>query len=139
MVGTVLRWMADPGLWLDEALGANIADLPLGDLVDALRRDGHPPLYPVLLKGWMGVFGDGDVAARSLSMVLATVTLPLAWLAGRRLAGPIAGWSAVALLALSPFAVRYASEARMYALVSLLTVVGVLLVAAGLRQPSRSW
>ncbi len=91
VVGTVLRWMADPGLWLDEALGANIADLPLGDLVDALRRDGHPPLYPVLLKGWMGVFGEGDVAARSLSMVLATATLPLAWLAGRRLAGPIAG------------------------------------------------
>ena len=137
VVGTALRWMADPGLWLDEALGANIADLPLGDLVDALRRDGHPPLYPVLLKGWMGVFGGGDFAVRSLSMVLATATLPLAWLAGRRLAGPVAGWSALALLALSPFAVRYASEARMYALVSLLTVLGVLLVAAGLRQPSR--
>ena len=136
VVGTVLRWMADPGLWLDEALGVNIADLPLGDLVDALRRDGHPPLYPVLLKGWMGVFGEGDLAVRSLSMVLATVTLPLAWLAGRRLAGRIAGWSALALLALSPFAVRYASEARMYALVSLLTVLGVLLVAAGLRRPS---
>ena len=88
VVGTVLRWMADPGLWLDEALGANIADLHLGDLVDALRRDGHPPLYPVLLKGWMGVFGGGDLAVRSLSMVLATITLPLAWLAGRRLAGP---------------------------------------------------
>ena len=91
--------MADPGLWLDEALGANLADLPLGDLVDALRRDGHPPLYPVLLKGWMGVFSDGDIAVRSLSMVLATVTLPLAWLAGtaarrshRRLGGGRRCW-----------------------------------------------
>jgi hypothetical protein len=135
--GVLLRWMAEPGLWLDEALGANLAALPLGDLVDALRHDGHPPLYPVVLKGWMALFGEGDRAVRSLSMVVSTATLPLAWMTGRRLAGAAAGWLAVAMLALSPFAIRYGSEARMYALVQLLVVAGVLLVASGLSRPER--
>ena len=57
-------------MWLDEALSVNIARLPLGDLHDALKHDGAPPLYYVLLHVWTGVFGTGDVAVRSLSGVV---------------------------------------------------------------------
>ena len=39
-------------LWLDEALSVNIARLPLVDLHEALRHDGAPPLYYVLLHFW---------------------------------------------------------------------------------------
>ena len=52
-----------------------------------LKRDGAPPLYYVLLHGWMGVFGDSDLAVRSLSGVIGVVTVPLVWLAGRRFGG----------------------------------------------------
>ena len=37
--GIALRAWTTSDLWLDEALSANIASLPLGDLFDALRRD----------------------------------------------------------------------------------------------------
>ena len=71
-------------MWLDEALTVNIARLPLGDLRGALERDGAPPLYYVLLHVWTGVFGDSDVAARSLSGVFALGAVITCWFAARR-------------------------------------------------------
>ena len=52
----VLRFVASSALWLDEALSVNIARLPLGDLQEALKRDGAPPLYYVLLHFWADWF-----------------------------------------------------------------------------------
>ena len=137
LAGLVLRGGSSSDLWLDEALSVHIAALPVGDLFDALRRDGHPPLYYVLLHGWISVFGDGDEAVRSLSGVLSIATLPLFWLAARRYAGRGAAVAGLVLLATNPFAIRYATEARMYALMTLLVVVGWLAVRALLDRPSR--
>jgi mannosyltransferase len=122
-------------LWLDEALTVHIAQLPLSEMIDALRADGNPPLYYGLLHGWMRVFGDSDIAVRSLSGVLSVATIPLLWLAAERLAGRAAATWAVVLLGLSPFAVRYATEARPYALVMLLVVAGQLLVRRAVDAP----
>src|SRR5262245_49707183 len=108
----------------------------MGDIVDALRRDGLPPLYYWLLHGWMSVFGEGDVSVRALSGVLSVASLPLAYLAGRRLGGRQVGAFALVLFALNPFAIHYATEARMYALVVLFVLAGYLLVERALRQPT---
>src|SRR6266545_7176374 len=87
VLGFVARLWSRSPLWLDEALTVNIAKLRLGDMLTALRHDGHPPLYYVLLHFWMQAFGSGDVAVRLLSSIFSVATLPLAWVAGRRLAG----------------------------------------------------
>lgn len=131
----VLRFWTTSDLWLDEALTVNIAKLPLHDLPSYLKRDGAPPLFYVLLHFWMGIFGSSDLAVRSLSGVIGVVTVPLAWLAGRRLGGRVLGFSAMLLVATSPFAVRYDTESRMYALVALLTVLGYLAIDRALRKP----
>ncbi len=107
VAGLVLRFWTRSDLWLDEALTVNIAARPLHQLPTLLRRDGAPPLYYVLLHFWMGVFGSSDLAVRSLSGVIGVATVPLAWLAGRRLGGRTVGWAAMLLVATSPFAVRY--------------------------------
>ena len=135
--GCLLRLGSTSDLWLDEALSVNIARLPLGDMVDALRRDGHPPLYYLLLHGWIELFGDGDEAVRSLSGVFSLAALPLMWLAGGRYAGRAAAGAGLVLLATNPFAIRYATEARMYALVTLLVLAGWLSLRAALDRPSR--
>ncbi len=135
VAAVVLRFWTRSDLWLDEALTVNIARLPLHELPSYLRRDGAPPLYYVLLHFWMGWFGTSDVAVRSLSGVIGVVTVPLAWLAGKRLGGRKAGWAAMLLVATSPFATRYDTEARMYSLVVLLTVLGFLALDRALRQP----
>ena len=113
----MLRFVTTSPLWLDEALSVNIARLPLGDIPEALRHDGHPPLYYLLLHGWMELFGEGDVAVRALSGVFSVATLPLAWSPAAASAGAARRGRSLVVLALSPFAIRYATEARMYSLV----------------------
>lgn len=136
IVGVVMRFVAPSPLWLDEALSVNIASLPLGEIPDALRQDGHPPAYYVLLHHWMEVFGSGDASARALSGVWSLLALPLMWVAGRRLAGPLVGWYALALVASSPYAIRYATEARMYSMLATLALAGWLLALDALRRPT---
>lgn len=139
LIGIVLRFVSRSPMWLDEALTVSISKLPLSGstvpagatgatIFEALRHDGHPPLFYVLLHGWMSVFGTSNLAVRSLSGLFGVLCLPLAFLIGRRRGGSLLGWLAVAVVALSPFAVRYSDEARMYSLVMLLVFVGWLLL-----------
>ncbi|HXQ91053.1 MAG TPA: glycosyltransferase family 39 protein [Acidimicrobiales bacterium] len=132
--GLALRFVASSDMWLDEALTLNISPLPLGQIHDALRRDGAPPLYYYLLHFWVGAFGTTDTAVRALSGVLSCATLPFIWLAGRRLGGRMVAAGALVLVATSPFAIRYATENRMYALVGLLTAAGVVALQHVLRR-----
>ena len=128
------RFLTTSALWLDEALSVNIATLPLGDIGEALRHDGHPPLYYVLLHLWTELFGTGDVEVRALSGVLAVATLPVAWFVGRRAGGATLGWLTVLVLGALPFASRYGTEARMYSLIMLLVFAGWLALQRALEQ-----
>jgi hypothetical protein len=123
-------------LWLDEAISVSIARCSLPHLVQALRHDGAPPLYYVLLHFWVAAFGSSATAVRSMSTVFSIMTLPAMWWLGRRLGGRRLGVISVALLASSPFATFFGTEARMYALVMLLTVLGAIALARMLERPS---
>ncbi|MGZ4688499.1 MAG: glycosyltransferase family 39 protein [Acidimicrobiia bacterium] len=142
VVSVVLRFATKSDLWLDEALTVNIAKLPLSQLTDALKRDGAPPLYYVLLHGWMQIFGTSDVAVRAMSGVLGVVMLPLAYLAGRRLGGADpsrrrwTAWGSVLIVASSPFAIRYSTEARMYMLTMVLVLLGYLAMWRAIERPT---
>jgi hypothetical protein len=136
----LLRFVTRSHLWLDEALSVNIARLPLGRLHTALRQDGSPPLYYVLLHGWIRIFGSTDVAVRALSGVIGVLTLPVAWLCGRRIARTRdervwLPWLAVLVIGSSPYAIRFATEARMYGLEILLVPVGYLALRSALDRP----
>jgi hypothetical protein len=147
-VGVAFRFFVRSDLWADEVISVNIAKLPLSDLKEALRHDGAPPLYYFLLHSWMEVFGSGNESVRALSGFIGVVTLVPAWYAGRRLDARRAAaglqspdsrfvaWASVLLLAASPFAIRYATETRMYALVILLVYVGYLALVRVLDRPS---
>ncbi|HEV2890073.1 MAG TPA: glycosyltransferase family 39 protein [Frankiaceae bacterium] len=137
VAGLALRFAAWGPLWLDESLSVSIASLPLSEIGDALRHDGSPPLYYLLLHAWLPLFGDGAVAARALSGVLAVGAVPAAWAFARSLAGERVAWVTALLVATSPFAARYGSEARMYALVQLLCALGGWALVRLLRRPSR--
>lgn len=142
LAGVVLRFVTTSDLWLDEALSVNVARLPLDQLHEALRHDGAPPLYYVLLHAWMEIFGTGDFAVRAFSGVVSVLTIPAIWFVGRRVgrragsAGPLVAAAAVLLLATSPYAIRYATETRMYALQMLLVVLGYLALVRALEQPT---
>jgi len=142
VAGLVLRFWTRSQLWLDEALTVDIARLSLRHIPGALRHDGAPPLFYFLLHLWIRVFGSSNAAVRALPGVCSVACLPLMWVAGRRVgrsagADPaVTGTVAFVLLASSPFAIRYATEARMYSLVVLLTLLGYLALARLLSSAS---
>jgi hypothetical protein len=72
----------------DEALRRQHRQAAVGDLLDALRHDGHPPLYYLILHWWMEAFGQGDVAVRACR-----ASSP--WPPCRWPGWPGAGWPAV--------------------------------------------
>jgi mannosyltransferase len=111
------------GFWIDEGLSVGISDRPLGDIPHALRLDGSPPLYYLLLHVWMALFGTSEEATRVMSLVFVVAMVPVSWWAARMLFGTRAAWMAAVLMATNPFLTRFAQEARMYALVALLALI----------------
>jgi mannosyltransferase len=136
LASLALRFAAKSDMWLDEALTLDIARLPLSHLQAALKRDGAPPLYYVLLHFWVGGLGTSDVAVRALSGLLSCATLPFVWIGARRIGGRDLAVPALLLMAVSPFAIRYATENRMYALVVFLGAAGVVALQRALSRPT---
>ncbi|MFQ1001447.1 glycosyltransferase family 39 protein [Modestobacter sp. SSW1-42] len=135
LAGTVLRFVAPEALWLDEAQSVAIARSDLDGLFTGLRQDGSPPLYYLLLHGWIGLFGESAGSVRALSGLFGVLALPLAWVLGRRLGGPRVALAFTLLLASSPFAIRYSSETRMYSLLVLLALLAAAAVTWAVRRP----
>jgi hypothetical protein len=111
------------GFWIDEGLSVGIADRALGAIPHALREDGAPPLYYVLLHFWLSVAGDSEVGVRALSVLFSLLAIPASWWAGGAIFGTRrAAWIAAVLAAFDPFLSQYAVEARMYSLVALIAI-----------------
>ena len=118
-------WSRQRGVvyWHDEGISIGIASHPLTEIPRLLRQDGSPPLYYLILHGWMRVFGSTEPATHLLSLLFSMGSVVAAWWAGRSLFGRRVGWFLVALAAVNPFLAFYANETRMYSLVVLLTTV----------------
>lgn len=94
-------------------------------------------LYFTVLRAWSTV-GQDPFTIRLLSVVLAVATLPLFFALTRRLFSDRVALIATPLLAINPFLVRYAQEARAYALALLLMTAATYLLLRVIDAPSRS-
>jgi uncharacterized membrane protein len=121
---------------------------PFSDTLNALiRSPEHAPLYFVLIRVWMQAFGSSVSAIRSFSVLCSLLVLPwVYWLCRQLFRSKLEstsaqiGRTAVALMAVSPFFVAYAQEARPYSF-WLLTLVlcGGSLLRAMHRNSRLSW
>jgi hypothetical protein len=103
------------GMWLDETFSVWLANHSVVELLQwTAKIDQHPPLYYLLLHYWVALNGDTPHSVRLLSALFGAGTIPIVYLIGKRMSGAIMGLAAAVLLALSPFNIRFAQEARMY-------------------------
>src|SRR4051794_20960903 len=102
----------------------------LGDVLDGVRGplEITPPGYFVL--GWaVAKLGDPTYWLKAPSVLAGTLTVPVAYAIGARTVGRWAGVVGAGLLAITPYAVFYGSEARAYAL------TGLAVAGGGLGRP----
>lgn len=77
----------------------------------------HSPAYYVLARAWMKVWPNQVVSIRLLSALVSLLALPcMYWLVWELFGNALTSWVATAIVAISPFHVLYAQEAREYAL-----------------------
>jgi mannosyltransferase len=111
--------------WVDEGIAQGLASHPLSQIASLLRQDGSPPLYYVLLHGWMAFRGHSEVSTHELSLLFALLTIPAAYWAGAGLFDRRTGLICALLAASVPYLTAYAEETRMYSLLALLALIAV--------------
>jgi len=107
----------------------------------AAEEPQHTPLYFIMVRLWVQWFGNSVTVTRSLSALISLLVFPcIYWLCRELFELPLTGWVAVALIAVSPFHVAYAQEAREYSLwtVTILLSSAALLLAMRLKT-KLSW
>lgn len=111
-------------LWGDEAIATGIASHSFGAIFGVLRHDGSAPLYFLLLHVWISLFGSGEAATHTLSLLLGLISVPIALWAGWSLDGQRTGVYAATLFAFSAFLTEYAQETQVYELLAVLGLLG---------------
>ena len=126
----------DRPLWLDEAASATMAELPAASLRRVLLdREGNGLLHTLLLRAWREL-APGDEGLRALSVLAAVAGVVLATLLARQLLDRRAVLLVPPLLVANPLLVRYAAEARSYALLLALAAASGLLLVRAVRTPT---
>lgn len=110
--------------WYDETVTMRLARAANpAELLDRLARIDatRAPLHPIVLEGWIRLFGESETAARALSVLCGVATVALVFAIGQAGFDAATGLWAAWLAALSPALIVYSREARMYAWLVLVT------------------
>lgn len=139
--------MVNRTFWYDEAFSILISEKgPQAILAGTLTMDEpsvtadiHPPTYYFLLDGWMHLFGSSILAARILSLLLGIGILVNIFLLTRELLGVPFALLASLGVAVFPFQVQFATEIRMYALLTFFLTLATFAFIKGMRTQSWKW
>jgi mannosyltransferase len=140
LLATILRiYRLDAqSFWNDEGNSARLAERSIDLILAGAKGDIHPPGYYLALHFWRLVLGQSEAALRSLSVVCSLFTVGVAFALGRRLfQDETAGLLAAAFVAINPFQIYYAQEARMYAMLALWAIASTWALVAWWWDPQR--
>jgi len=106
----------------------------------ALEDPQHPPLFYVLERGWETLAGTSVPARRALPALFGVLALLAAYTFGRRLlAARRFGLVLAALVAVSPFQILYAQQAREYSLWAVFVFATSAALLGALERPQNVW
>lgn len=137
--GAALRFfrLTFQSLWFDELFSVvfSRSSLAATAIIEKYAGDVHSIGYPLVLHVWLRLFGDNDLAARSLSAVWGVIGIAVIYLVARRLGGPLLGLLAGLLVSVNAYHIAYSQEARSYALVFVFAVLSYLAFLVFLDDP----
>jgi hypothetical protein len=155
LIGSLFRFhrIVDQGIWLDEywavylatGRGDAIFDMPQREIIQSpppatfidaphiwhiwtgLDSVIHPPLYYLVLRGWIDLFGDSDLSVRTMSVLFSLAIIVVLFDVIRRLRGPWMGLIVAAFATFAPAQIEYSQQARPY---TMLLFLGLLVIEA---------
>jgi hypothetical protein len=138
-LGLRLHHLSTKSIWTDEAFSVQMARLSWSDFAFLIKhQEPNMAAYYLLLRFWT-LFGIGEGFVRGLSVLFSVLTVPLLYLLGKRLFGETAGLLAAGLLAVNAYHIRYAQEARSYAMLIFLIVLATWILVRNLQEPAAHW
>lgn len=125
-------------LWRDEVDAVIFASRQISAILDTFTSVGeNGPLFFLGLHAWIGLVGTSEFAIRFPSAVFGTLAVLVTYRLGAEVVGREAGLIGAILLAVSPYHIWYSQEAKMYALISLMAPLGLLIMVQALRGDRR--
>ncbi|MBN1221447.1 MAG: glycosyltransferase family 39 protein [Anaerolineae bacterium] len=142
LLAAVLRWpvLTRQSIAFDESfsLVVGLADWPT--LFRALLSDGvHPPFFYVIHKSALALYGVSEFGQRFGAAGFSLISIPLVFQSGRIFFNRQVGLLAALLLALNPLHGWLAQEARMYSLLSALTIASMVVFWQAIRTNQRRY
>jgi len=138
LLGAALRFyrLDAQSLWNDEGNTARLVERSVRLIVEGAAGDIHPPGYYLILAVWRSATGDSEFALRGFSALCGVLTIAVAAALGQRAGGWATAVGAAFLVAVHPLAVYYSQEARMYALLGLVSALTLLVAERFVRTLS---
>ncbi len=128
-------FLANHSVWLDEVFVVWLAQHPWRDIPGLLRVvDQHPPFYFLLMHVWIGIAGAGEAAIRFPSACFSLCSVLLVYGIVRRVSTDAVSLLSAFLVAISPFQIMAAQEARMYPLLGALGLASTAALLAGVER-----
>ena len=107
----------------DEVWSVNTSSLNYRSELATLKADLHPPLYFLILHSWLRLFGTGERAVKTLSGLFYVLSVLAVFGIGREIYGAKTALLCAVIYLASPLAILAAQFARMYSLLSLLSIL----------------
>ncbi len=128
ILGSFLRFfnLTRNGLWYDETFSAVMIRRPLTEIINQAQFDVHPPFYYFILKWWSFIFGEGELALKSLSILFGVTLIIAIYVLAKKLFNQKIALIASFIITVAPFFIQYSQEVRMYTLGTFLAVVSTI-------------
>ena len=142
ITGVILRIynLTAVSLWHDEAFSALLIKYNFQEMIDRIILDVHPPFYYIVLRFWDVFFGNSLFSIRMFSVLFSVLIILATYLFVKTAFknNKLALFSS-AIVAISPFQIQYAQEARMYALGAFLIIISSYFLLQALNKKNTPW
>ncbi|NQT89228.1 glycosyltransferase family 39 protein [bacterium] len=127
-------------VYLDEAKSIDYAVQGVRYTIEGRSQTNHPPLYEILLGGWVRLAGSGEAAVRLPSVLCGVLACYLLYVLGKDILSREAGLLAALFLGLGYYPLRYSQEARNYSLLLALSAASAVATWRAIhRRRTRDW
>lgn len=129
--------MGIPEFGMDEPFTLFRAQMEYHELIDALARNNHPPLFESIMFLWLRLVGYNEILLRLVPLMFSCLAATLVFGLVQKHTSKASGLLASLLFTFSNQHIYFSHEIRSYPLLACLTVITIYVFLEFVKQPSR--